>query len=122
MKKALIRALLLIGMPTMTYLGLISGVDGALYVVKFFVWAICLPVGLSALSESVQKSLSKEPATGTLSRLISRLVAWSCLGVMIWTGHIATGVAWGFFMICSAIAFEGTKKHRAGTSSSPSAL
>jgi hypothetical protein len=121
MKKALIRAALLIGMPTMTYLGLLGGVDGALYVLKFFVWAICLPAGLIALTDAAQKNMAKEPDTGPLNKLAARLVAWGCLAVMIWTGHIATAVAWGFYLLCSAVASEGMKKHRAGPSAAPAA-
>ena len=121
MSKTLIRAALLLGMPTMTYLGLGGGVDGALYVMKFFVWAICLPVGLIALTDVAQKGMAKTPDSGALNKLAARLVAWACLGMMIWTGHIATGVAWGFYMLCAAIAYEGVKKHRAGPSAAPAA-
>ena len=121
MQKALIRATLLLGMPTMAYLGLVAGVDGALYVMKFFVWAICLPAGLIALSDAAQKNMAKEPDTGSLNKLAARLVAWGCLGMMIWTGHMATGVAWGFYMMCTAVASEGVKKHRAGHSAASSA-
>jgi hypothetical protein len=119
MKKALIRAALLLGMPAMTYLGLVAGVDGALYVTKFFVWAICLPLGLIALTDAAQKNMAKEPDTGPLNKMAAHLVAWACLGMMIWTGHIATGMAWGFYMLCCAIASEGVKKHRTGPSAAP---
>ena len=114
MIKILTNAALLLGMPTMTYLGFIGGIDGALYLVKFFVWAICLPVGLIALSDAAQKNMAKQPRTGAPLRFAARLVAWGCLGVMIWTGHIATSVAWGFYILCAAVASEGSTKHRAG--------
>ncbi len=113
MQKALIRSALLLGMPTMTYLGLIAGVDGALYVVKFFVWAICLPVGVIALTDAAHKNLAKGTKSNSLHKFAARLVAWSCLGVMVWTGHIATAVAWGLYMLCAAIAEAGAEKHRA---------
>jgi len=112
MNKILIQMALLIGMPTMTYLGFMGGVEGALYLVKFFVWAMCLPLGLMALTEHAQKSLAKQPANSALFRFASRIAAWSALGVMVWTGHIATACAWGFYMLCMAIASEGTKKQR----------
>jgi hypothetical protein len=121
MTKALIRAALLVGMPTMTYLGLVAGIDGALYVAKFFVWAICLPVGLLALTDAAQKNMAKEPDAGPLNKMAARLATWACLGMMIWTGHIATGGAWGFYMLCAAIAAEGVKKHRAAPSAAPAA-
>lgn len=118
MKKTLIQIAFLTGMPTMTYLGFLGGVEGALYVVKFFVWAICLPVGLSALTQQQQKDMAKQPVSRGLFRFASRIVAWSVLGMMVWTGHIATACAWGFFLLCSAIAAEGVKRHRAAAEAS----
>ncbi|TXT39205.1 MAG: hypothetical protein FD135_2355 [Comamonadaceae bacterium] len=113
MNKILIQMALLIGMPTLTYLGFLGGVEGALYMVKFFVWAICLPIGLLALTEKAQKNLAKQPASGALYRFAARIVAWTVLGIMVWTGHIATACAWGLYLLCAAIAGEGAKKHRA---------
>ena len=113
MQKRLLEMALLIGVPCLTWAGFVNGVDGALYVVKFFVWAICLPTGLLAMSEQVQKALAKNPPPGALHKLASRITAWGVLGVMVWTGHIATACAWGFYLLCSFIASEGAKKLRA---------
>jgi len=105
----------------MTYLGFLAGVDGAIYIAKFFVWVICLPVGLIALSDVAQAKIAKEPDNGALSKFAAGLVAWGCLAVMIWTGHVATATAWGCYMLCSSIASEGVQKHRAALSAAPSA-
>ncbi len=113
MKKTLISLAFLAGMPTMTYLGLVAGVDGALYVTKFVVWAVCLPLGLLALTETIQKSLAQEPEAWAIRKAAWRLVAWACLGMMVWTGHIATAMAWGLHMFCMAASSEGVKKLRA---------
>lgn len=113
MKKKLLEVALLVAVPCLTWAGFVNGVDGALYLVKFFVWAICLPVGLLGLSTHMQQALAKEPPHGALQRLTSRTVAWGVLGVMVWTGHIATACAWGFYLLCSSIAREGAKKLRA---------
>lgn len=113
MNKILIQAALLIGMPTLTYLGFLGGVEGAMYMVKFFVWAICLPVGLLALTEEAHKNLAKQSPSSGLHRFTSRIVAWCSLGIMVWTGHIATACAFGIYLLCAAIAAEGAKKHRA---------
>lgn len=118
MKNTLIRIALLIGLPTMTYLGFLGGIEGALYVVKFFVWAICLPVGLIALTETAQNDMAQQSPSGGLFRFAWRIVAWSALGVMLWTGHIATACAWGFYILCSATAAEGVKRHRAAAEAS----
>ncbi|MDD5028504.1 MAG: hypothetical protein PHH58_03225 [Rhodoferax sp.] len=117
MNKILIQAALLIGMPTLTYLGFLGGVEGALYMVKFFVWAICLPIGLLALTQTAQKNMAKLAPIGRLRRVAQNIVVWTVLGVMVWTGHIATACAWCFYMLCTAIASEGTKKHRAAAAS-----
>lgn len=113
MKNAVIRAMILGLMSAMTYLGFLAGVDGDRYVMQFFVWAICLPLGLIfAFSDEVQKKTAIEPARGAMTALAGRLVAWGCLGVMIWTGHIATAVAFGIHMLCCAVAREREKRYR----------
>ena len=116
MSKFLIYAALLLGMPTLTYLGFIGDVDGALYTVKFFVWAFFLPVGLLSLSDTLQKNVAKQPDDPAVLKLLWRGITWGCLGVMIWTGHIATGVAFAAYMLCGIIGSEGIKQHRAALS------
>ena len=121
MGKKLIRLALLIGVPALTWTGFVNGVEGAMYLVKFFVWAICLPISFPALSTPMQQALAKDPAPGLVHKWVSRASAWLVLGVMVWTGHIATACAWGFYLLCAAVASEGAKKLRAEASAAQAA-
>lgn len=113
MKKMLIGLAMLIGLPAMAYFGLIQGVDGALYLLKFSVWAIFLPVGLVGLTTEMHRHFAKTQENGPLRKFASGAVDLYVLGAMVWTGHIATATAFGFYMLCAAIASEGAKKYRA---------
>lgn len=103
----------MIGLPALTYLGFFGGVEGALYVVKFFVWATSVPVGLIALTDTMQKKLAEQPPKGRVVRFIDRTVSWCMLAMMVWTGHLATATAWGFFMLCAAVARASADEIRA---------
>lgn len=113
MKMELIELAMLVGLPVTAYFGFVQGVDGALYLVKFSVWAILLPAGLVGLTTEMQRHLEKTQEKGPLRRFASIAVSFSVLCMMIWTGNIFTAAAWGFYMLCAAIAREGAKKHRA---------
>ena len=112
MKRTLIELAMLIGLPVMAYFGFVQGVDGALYLVKFSVWAIFLPVGLVGLTTEMQQHLAKTPENGPLRKFASGAVDLSVLVAMIWTGHVATATAFCFYMLCATAAREGAKKYR----------
>ncbi len=110
------------GFAAAVWFGFIEGVEGAQYLAKFWVWAAALPMGLISLTDAMQKKLADEPKPATpVRRTVQHLIAWFALGVFIWFGHIATAVAWGFWMLAAAICREGVKKHRAGPSAAHAA-
>ena len=108
------------GFAAAVWFGFIEGVDGAQYVAKFFIWAVAVPMGFMGLTEALQKKLAVEPLTPLRSKA-SFVIAWFALGTLIWHGHIATAMAWGFWMLAAAICREGAKKHRAGLSAAAAA-
>ena len=108
------------GFAAALWFGFVEGVDGAQYVAKFWVWAVAVPMGMMALSDTLQKKLAAEPPTPARA-VVQHFIAWFALGVFIWHGHIATAVAWGFWMLAAAVCREGVKKHRAGPSAAPAA-
>ena len=120
MKKALRWLVLNGGFVAAVWYGFIEGIDGAQYIAKFWVWAVTVPMGLMALTDAMQKKLAAAPPTPVQSN-VQQLIAWLALGVFIWFGHIATAVAWGFWMLANAICREGVKRHRAGHSAAPAA-
>ena len=113
MKKTLWWIVINAGMAALVYAGFILGVEGAQYVVKFFVWAFCLPLGLISLTDAMQKKLAEERPT-PIRGALGRLVAWCSLAVFVWTGHVVTAGAWALWMLCAAVARESAKKYRAG--------
>lgn len=122
MKKAMLWLVLNGGFAASVWFGFIEGVEGAQYLAKFWVWAVAVPLGLMALTEAVQKKLAAEPEQQrSVNNMVQRLIWWFALVVFIWFGHIATAVAWGFWMLAAAVCREGVKKHRAAPSASPAA-
>jgi len=108
------------GFAAAVWFGFIEGVEGAQYLAKFWVWAVAVPMGLISLTDSMQKKIAAEPdQRRPVRRTVQHLVGWFALGVFIWHGHIATAVAWGFWMLAVAVCREGVKKHRTGSSAAP---
>jgi hypothetical protein len=107
------------GFAGAVWFGFVEGVHGAQYVAKFWIWAVAVPLGLMALTESMQKKLATEQPT-PVRAFVQRVIAWGALGVLIWHGHIATATAWAFWMLAAAVCQEGVKKKRA-EASAPSA-
>ena len=119
MKKALYWIGMNGGLAALVYAGFINDVAGAQYIVKFFVWAFCLPLGLvAAFSGEFHKNLAKEPKT-PFRTAVSHMIAWATLGVLVWTGHVFTGAAWAVWMVCAASARIDSKKLRAESSAAP---
>ncbi len=100
-----------LAMLACTYYGYVEGIPGAQNVLMFFIWAICLPIGLMALHPTMHKALAEKPPTPIASAL-SRCVSWAILSILIWTGHLAAGIAWGFYLFCAAVANHEVKKLR----------
>lgn len=96
------------------WFGFWQGVDGAQYVVKFFVWAWCLPLGLIALgSRDLHRDAAKTPETGGRARkFINQAFAWATLGALVWTGHVVTAGAWAVWMFCAAATDSAVKRLR----------
>jgi hypothetical protein len=108
----LVRLDLLAGMPLASIAGFFYCVEGARYLVLFFVWVVCLPTGLACLSNTMQRALAKEPSSGRVFRVAWYAVAWGCFVTMVSSGYVATAAAWGFHMVCTAFALEGVEKYR----------
>ncbi len=120
MKKILLWLAMNGGFAAALWFGFIEGVDGAQHLAKFWVWAVAVPVAFLALTDAMQKKLAAEPPA-PVRTLLGHFIAWFALGVFVWHGHIATAVAWVFWMLAAAACREGVKKHRAGPSAAPAA-
>ena len=101
-----------VGLGLAVWFGVFEGIQGALYLAKFFFWAVLLPVSLFALTDTAQKAAASMPAY-PFRDASQQALAWFSLGAFIWHGHIATAAALFFSMVCLAVARDGVKKHRA---------
>ena len=99
-------------MLALTWFGFVGGIDGARYVVTFYIWAFCLPIWLLSLSEEATKSIAKIPKSSRFMTLYVRLFNWSALLLIVWTGHFATSGAFLLCLFLDAVAEERAKKHR----------
>lgn len=85
--------------------------DGAMYVLKFWVWVMA-PLSLLLLMDSSAQDAAKKPPRPMLFAL-SMLQAWATLGLLVWFGHIASALAWGVVMVMVAAHRDATRKARA---------
>jgi hypothetical protein len=88
------------GFAAGVWFGFVENIEGAQYLVKFWVWAIALPAGLLLLfsgEESAQKAAAIPPRP--VATAMSLALAWAALGVFVWHGHAATAVAWSVWMV-----------------------
>jgi hypothetical protein len=84
--------------------------DGALYVLKFWVWVMA-PLSLFLLTDKAAADAAKKPPRPVLGWL-SMLQAWATLGLLVWFGHIASGLAWGLVMLNCAWHRDAARKAR----------
>lgn len=86
-------------------------VDGAMYVLKFFIWLMA-PLSLLLLAGQAAVEAAKNPPYPVRGAL-NMLQAWVTLGLLVWFGHIASALAWGLVMTMVSIHNNATRKRRA---------
>lgn len=87
--------------------------EGAMYVLKFWVWVMA-PLSPFLLAEKAAKDAAKKPPE-PLRGALSMVQAWTTLGLLVWFGHIASGLAWGWVMLMVAMHRDNTRKAREAT-------
>jgi hypothetical protein len=102
------------------YGAFIIELDGALYILKFFVWAMVFIAPLMLTDAATEQGLkdSDKPVRGAMTRIQS----WTTLLALVWFGHIATAIAWLWVMACAAIYRESVKKARADIDSAAGSM
>lgn len=85
-------------------------IEGALYVLKFFVWAMLFVAPLLLTTSALESAAKNEPRPGRSA--LNRIQSWATLLLLVWFGHLATAVAWSIVMVCVALSREGAKKLR----------
>ena len=97
------------------YGAFIVGMDGAMYVLKCWVWVMA-PMSLFLLTDKATADAAKKPPQ-PIRHFFSLMQEWVTLGALVWFGHIASGLAWGLVMLMIALHRDATKKARSTAAS-----
>ncbi len=76
-------------------------IDGALYVVKFWVCVGALAAPMLVFDAATTFALKERPRP--VLEQLTTLVHLATLALLVWNGHIAFAVAWAMAMFCIAI-------------------
>jgi hypothetical protein len=88
--------------------------EGAFYVLAFFVWLMA-PLSLMLLTDAVVIHAATNPARPA-QRWLGRLQDWATLLPLVWFGHIVTALAWCVVILMIEAHREATDKKRAQAS------
>lgn len=86
------------------------GMEGAVYVLKFFAWAMAFASPLLLTEKAKETGVKGGPAP--VRATLTRVQSWATLLLLVWFGHIVTALAWCMVMFCVALHREGVKKMR----------
>lgn len=92
------------------YFWKIEGVGNAGNVAMFYIW-LGLIIGLLTVGVDVTKVKSYE-IKSKLFYSIDGMFDWTCIGFLVWFGHVGLGVAYLIHYICGIILIDKVKKHR----------
>lgn len=101
------------------YGAFVAQMDGAMYVLKFLVWTMA-PLSCLLMADAAVKNSAKSPPQPTLAAL-NWLQSWATLGLLVWHGHIASGLAWLLAMLFVATHQDMVKKLRKSQESAAAA-
>jgi hypothetical protein len=82
-----------------------------MYVLKFCVWVMAV-LSCVLLADKAVADAAKKPAQQPFRQWMSWAQAWATLGLLVWFGHIATGLAWLWVMAMIAIHHDMVKTQR----------
>lgn len=85
--------------------------DGAMYVLKFFVWLMA-PLSMALMLDQAAKDSAKKPPQ-PIREACSWTQAWVTLFLLVWFGHIASALAWAFVLLMFGAHRSEVRKIRA---------
>lgn len=87
------------------FFAFVQGNEGALRVLKFACWCVAV-LSCLALTDDAIKGAAKLPPRKGLMPLLSWGQVWATLVLLVWFGHIVTGLvcAWGMLMLAASEA------------------
>jgi len=87
-----------------------ENIEGAMYVLKFWVWVTAAFCWSMILEKSVEDQ-AKKPAT-PIRFFLGMAQAWITLFTLLWFGHIVSGVAWFLVIVCALVAADKVREKR----------
>jgi hypothetical protein len=122
MKDLATQAALCAVLITLTVLAFGHDVQGALYMLKFYVWVVLLPLGVLAIgADQWAVNMAKRPPPTRTSKLMSRATHGAMLGALVWTGHGFTAAGLAVAWLFCAAGWHHADKLRA-KASAPAAV
>lgn len=80
-----------------------AGVAGAMYALTFWVWVLAPLSWLLPTDKVIAAAASKPAQPQPVRRWLNWTQAWATLGLLVWFGHLATGLAWLLVMAATAL-------------------
>lgn len=106
-----------LGHWALLYLAFVMDLEGAMSLLKFFVWMLA-PLSLFFLSAKLAAEVAKKPRQPSWQHACSQVQGWITLCLLVWFGHVATGVAWAIVILMSAFGRDQAEKIRAAAAAS----
>lgn len=91
------------------WFGFVVGIPWAQHVVQFYVWVVVLPITLLMFHPELQKRVAAAPRPPRGVSVFRQMVAGGTLGILIWSGHLATAGAWAVSVFLEFV-LTGAKK------------
>lgn len=83
-----------------------ADIQGAMYTIKFWVW-VCAVLGVYQLTDESVKSVARRPPQAAWQTSLGWIQAWVTLSVLVWFGHFASALAWGWVM--AVVNWQGAR-------------
>lgn len=98
----------------LVYLGFVEGSDGAMNVLKFYVWFAFVVFGISFFSDAVAKKQAEKEEAPSYQRIIGRLTSVFLMGILVWFGHIFSGIAMLLALFFSDVFYDRVQEIKKG--------
>ncbi len=94
------------------YAAFVLQMDGAMYLLKFFIWCLAALAPFMVTDTALRHSAENEEPRSGLRTALYWMQAWTVLLALVWFGHIFTAAAWVLVMLCTAFHWTAVRKMR----------
>ena len=93
------------------YGAFVARLEGALYVLKFYVWIKAILSPAMLVTSVIEEAAKQTPKP--LRWALAQLLNWTAMGLLVWFGHVATGAALFVEILFCAAHRREVRKRRA---------